>query len=364
MALNILFINSIKIYGGGEIWMITAAKELINRGHNLAIICRPDSQLRNFSEQSGIDTIPLRIGGDFDPITIYKFAGIFRRNKIDIVLTNMDKELRLSGIASKISGKGKVVARHGIDLPLKNKLHYRYTYNYLTDIIVANSEATKNNLIRNAPWLNPKRIKVIYNGINPENFNENNTRNLRNELGIPGDLPLIGFVGRLSIQKGIEHLLNGFRDIRKIIDAHLLIAGEGELENEIRNFISQNNLRDSVHLTGFRNDINNIMRTIDLLVLPSLWEGFGIVLIEAMAAGKPCVTTQISSMPEIVKNNVSGIIIKPEDSNALADACLKIISDKNLMFKMGMEGKRIVNDNFTLQEMMNNYEKVFYELLK
>ncbi|HSP89017.1 MAG TPA: glycosyltransferase family 4 protein, partial [Ignavibacteriaceae bacterium] len=331
--------------------------------NKLTIICNPGSQLEKYAEINNIEVIPLRIGGDVNPITIFKLANIISKNKIDIILTNTDKELRLCGIASKISGRVKIVSRRGIDFPLKNKFHYRLTYNSLADIIVANSEATKKTLLIKAPWLNPDKIKVIYNGINVDDYDESKTKDLRTELGISLDIPLIGFVGRLSVQKGIEYLLKAFLEIKKKTNAHLLIVGIGELENDIRNFISQNNLNELVHLVGFRDDINNIMRTIDLLVLPSLWEGFGIVLIEAMAAAKPCITTNISSMPEIVKDGISGFVVTPKDHNSLAEACLKIILDKTLGSKMGLEGKRIVQSKFTIEKMIDSYVQNFESIL-
>jgi glycosyltransferase involved in cell wall biosynthesis len=210
--------------------------------------------------------------------------------------------------------------------------------------------------------LDPTRIKVIYNGIN---LNEHHPdKNLRKEIGIPDETALIGFVGRLSIQKGIKYLLESFLFTRKFVNAHLLIAGTGELEKEIKEFISKNNLDDFVHLLGFREDINNIMNSIDVLLLPSLWEGFGIVLIEAMAAGKPCITTNISSMPEIVEDNISGIIVPPEDSASIAKACIKILSDKELSSRMGREGKKIVKKKFTIEKMADRYEEVFNEVIK
>jgi glycosyltransferase involved in cell wall biosynthesis len=362
MSLNILFINSITIYGGGEVWMVSAAKELIKRGHNLYIACRPGSELEKHARMNNLNNIPLRISGDLDPFTIFRLARILSSKDIDIVLANTGKELRLSGIASRVSGKAKIVARHGIDFPLKNKFQYKLTYNYFTDIIIANSKATKNTLLKNAPWLDPTRIKVIYNGIN---LNEHHPdKNLRKEIGIPDETALIGFVGRLSIQKGIKYLLESFLFTRKFVNAHLLIAGTGELEKEIKEFISKNSLDDFVHLLGFREDINNIMNSIDVLLLPSLWEGFGIVLIEAMAAGKPCITTNISSMPEIVEDNVSGIIVPPEDSASVAKACIKILSDKELSSRMGREGKKIVKEKFTIEKMADRYEEVFNEVIK
>ncbi|RPI73800.1 MAG: glycosyltransferase family 1 protein [Ignavibacteriales bacterium] len=362
MPLNILFINSITIYGGGEVWMITAAKELIKRGHSVTIVCRPASQLQKYALQNKIPVISLKIRGDIDPVTIIKLSRIITKKSINIILTNMDKELRLSGIASKISGRGKLVARHGIDFPLKNKLHYRITYNYLTDSIIANSEATKKTMLKNAPWINQNKINVIYNGINVNEFDIKVTYDLRKKVGIPESVPLIGFAGRLSVQKGIKYLLEAFLLIRNSINGHLLISGTGELENEIKDFIFKNKLQGFVHLLGFRDDINNVMKTIDLLVLPSLWEGFGIVLIEAMASGKPCITTRISSMPEIVVDNISGIIVPPEDSFLLSEACKKILTNKELANRMGAEGKRIVNEKFTIEKMTDNYERIFYEL--
>jgi glycosyltransferase involved in cell wall biosynthesis len=363
MSLNILFINSINIYGGGEVWMINTGKELIKRNHNLMIACRPGSQLKDHALKNNIKVLTQKIGGDINPFTIIRLVRIIYKNKIDIILTNTDKELRLCGIASKISGRAKVIARHGIDYPLKNKLRYRITYNKLADLIISNSLATKKTLLKNAPWLNSDRIKVIYNGINPDLYNPERTKNLRKELNIPDKNPLIGFVGRLSVQKGIKYLLDAFLKVRDKLNAHLLIAGTGEIEQDIKDFILNNKLSGSVHLLGFREDVNNIMRTIDLLVLPSIWEGFGIVLIEAMASGKPCITTQISSMPEIVKDSVSGIIVPPKDSDSLARACLSILSDNKLAVQMGIEGRRIVNERFTLSSMADKYEEVFLSLL-
>lgn len=361
MKLNILFINSVQMYGGGEVWMVTALSELRRRGHRVTLVCRKEADMIPHAREQGIDVVPMRIRGDFDPVTIYQMAKLMRNRNIDIVLTNMDKELRISGIASRFGGKPIVFSRRGIDTPLKNKLHYRFTYNSLADVIVANSESTKNTLLSNAPWLDADRIHVIYNGIEPDWFQNHRTRDLRKSLNLPSDAPIIGFVGRLNVQKGIVYLLEAFKKVAAGHEnAHLLMAGQGDLDATIRAFAKVNRLTERIHILGFRKDTPDIMRTIDMLALPSLWEGFGIVLIEAMAAGKPCVTTQISSMPEIVVHEKTGYVVPPKDAVQLADAISKLIQNPYLAKMMGENGKKVVDEKFTLNRMIDDYESLFF----
>lgn len=363
MKLNILFINSVQIYGGGEVWMVTALSELQRRGHRVTLVCRKDAEMIPHAREQGIEVVPMRIRGDFDPVTIFQMAKLMRKRNIDIVLTNMDKELRISGIASRFGGKPIVFSRRGIDTPLKNKLHYRFTYNSLADVIVANSESTKNTLVSNAPWLDADRIHVIYNGIEPDWFQNHRTKDLRKSLGIPANAVIIGFVGRLNVQKGIVYLLDAFKQVAaKHENAHLLIAGQGDLEATIRAFADQKGLAGRIHILGFRKDTPDIMRTINMLALPSLWEGFGIVLIEAMAAGKPCITTQISSMPEIVIHEKTGFVVPPKDATQLAEAISKLIQNPGMEKKMGESGKKVVDEKFTLNRMIESYESLFFEV--
>ncbi len=364
MRLNLLFINTITWYGGGEVWLINAMKEFIRRGHNVTLICRPRAKILHYAEQNNIDAMTIKMRGDVDPFTIIKMAGILRRKKIDIILTNLEKELRISGIAALFAGVKAVISRKGVDLPIKNRLQYRFTYNKLASVIVANSQATKKTVLKNAPWLNQDKISVIYNGCDPELFSKENTKDLRDELGIPQQFPLIGFVGRLNVQKGIVYILEAFEQVfEKIPSAQLLMVGTGDLKEEIETTAKEKGFSRNIHLIGFRDDIPNVMRTIDLLILPSVWEGFGIVLIEAMAAEKPCVTTNISSMPEIVIDGQTGIVVPSKDANKLADAIINLILNPSLAKKMGGEGKKVVQAKFTLQKMISRYEQLFYEYM-
>jgi len=365
MKPNLLFINSITIYGGGEVWMLTVMRELAKRGYKVTLICKPEAEIIQQANESGIDVLPIRIAGDFDPFTISEIAGIYRKRKIDIVIANVGKDIRLAGLAAKFVSGVSVIALHQVDREIKNNLRYRITYNSLADMIVVNSFATKNTLLKSAAWLLDEKIKVVYHGIDYEKYSVTNTKNIRTELGLSQQDFIIGFVGRLNVQKGVKYMLDAFKLVaEEFKNVHLVIAGTGELERMVKEFATKFNLEDRIYLLDFRKDIPDLMRTFDIFLLPSLWEGFGIVLIEAMAAGKPVVATSTSSIPEIVEDNRSGILVPPENTGAISNALKKLISEPELRIKYGKEGQKIVREKFTIERMINDYEKIFYELAK
>jgi glycosyltransferase involved in cell wall biosynthesis len=363
MKPNILFINSITLYGGGEVWMLTVMKALAERGYSVTLICKPEAEIIKYANKETIEVLPIRIAGDFDPFTISRLIKIYKKGKFDIVIANVGKDIRLAGLVAKFVSGVSVIALHQVDREIKNNLRYRFTYNSLANMIVVNSFATKNTLLKSAPWLLDKNIKVVYHGIDYEKFSIANTKDIRTELGLSQQDLIIGFVGRLSVQKGVKYMLDAFKLVaEKFKNVHLVIVGTGELEEMVKESATELNLEDRIHLLGFRKDIPDLMRTFDIFLLPSLWEGFGIVLIEAMAAGKPVVATNTSSIPEIVEDGRSGILVPPENAEAISDALKKIISEPELRTKFGKEGQKIVCEKFTTDRMINDYEKIFQSL--
>ena len=184
--LRVLFINSIQMWGGAEVWLMDVMHGLARRGHVTALACRPGTILEKNARAQGLDVIPVAMRSDFDPVVVGKMARLLRARRIDVVSTNMDKELRFGGLAARLAGRVAVVPSREVDYPLKNRLRYRFTYNRLADHILANSVATKRSLLMNAPWLSPDRIEVIYKGIDPAPYLGDVAEGvaLRRELGI------------------------------------------------------------------------------------------------------------------------------------------------------------------------------------
>jgi len=360
VPLNILFINSIQMFGGGEVWMLRTLRALQHRGHRVWLCCRPAGELAKRAAESGIAVKPVQFRGDFGPVAVLRLAGWMRREAIEVVLTNMDKELRLGGIAAKIARVPVVIARRGIDYPLKNRRRYRLAYNVLATSIIANSHATKRALLRNAPWLDPQRITVIYNGIDPGPFSKPTGRSLRREWGVPEGAPLIGFVGQLDQRKGISVLLSAFDRVHaRMPAARLVLVGHGPLRHLVESEARRRGWGEAALLPGFMEDIPSVMQAIDLLVLPSLWEGFGLVLIEAMAAGKPAISTATSSMPEIIDDGLTGYLVPPGDAESLAKRTLELLENPTLRERLGRAARQRVSELFTMERMVDQLEELF-----
>lgn len=363
--MRLLFINSIQMFGGGEIWMLRTLQALQRRGHQVWLCCRPGTELAKRAVAQGVPVQLLAFRGDFDPFTIARLAWFMKRERIDVVLTNMDKELRLGGVAAKIAGVPAVIPRRGIDYPLKNRWRYRFAYNVLAARVIANSEATKQALLQNAPWLDPKRIVVIYNGIDLQPFLHPSPRCWRTEWGVPREAPLLGFVGQLDERKGIDVLLSAFGRIRRQIpQARLVLVGRGPLHEMIASEARRQNWGDAVLLPGFVDDVVGVMQAIDILLLPSLWEGFGIVLIEAMAAGKPAISTNTSSMKEIIVDGQTGYLVPPGDAEALANRAIKLLQNPAQHEQFGNAARRRVAELFTLERMIDQLENLFQRAIQ
>ncbi len=363
--MRILFLNSIQMFGGGEIWMLRALRALQQRGHEVWLCCRPHTELAERAADAGIPVKLVRFRSDFDPWCILQLVRFMRRHRIEVVLTNMDKELRNAGVAAKLAGVRAVIPRRGIDYPLKNRWRYRFAYNVLATHVLANSHATKRALLQNAPWLDAERIEVIHNGIALDAFVQSARHSFRKEWKIPAQAPVLGFVGQLDERKGLGVLLSAFELIRqRLPEARLVLAGEGPLREMIESAARERGWEENVVLAGFVDDVAAVMQAIDVLVLPSYWEGFGIVIIEAMACGRPVITTNLSSMPEIVEDGRTGYLIPPGEAQALAEHALTLLQDRALRERMGTAGRERAAQHFSHDMMIARLEALFTRALQ
>ena len=360
--LRILFMNSIQMFGGGEIWMLAAMENLRAKGHQTGLICRPGIKLAEKSAEKNFTTFTIPMRGDFDPVTVWHFYRTIRKFRADVLLANMDKEFRLAGLATRFLSGVVLVPRRGVDYPLKSHLIYRISYRHWADGVIANSLATKKSLLKNAPWLPPEKIRLIYNGIEPQRFRKKSD-SLRRRFKISQDEFVFGFAGQLDERKGLHTLLPAFTRLHQTgKEVKLLLAGEGVMQQTIETFIREHKLGEAVHLLGFYENIPEFMANIDALVLPSLWEGFGIVLIEAMAAGKPVIGTRTSNIPEVVPDGKVGWLVPPQDERRLTRAMEKMVAVPETAARMGREGRRWVAEKFTAERMTSQLEDYFYTL--
>jgi glycosyltransferase involved in cell wall biosynthesis len=361
-SLRILFISSIQMWGGAEVWLMDIMHGLEGRGHAVTLACRPGTVLERNARAEGFDVVAVAMRSDFDPVVVTRVARLLRERRIDLVTTNMDKELRFGGLAARLVGGVAVVPSREVDYPLKNKLRYRFTYNVLADHVLANSESTRRTLLANAPWLQPERVEVVYKGIDPAPYlaGEDAGRALLAELGIPAGAPVVGFVGQVIQRKGIPDLLQAIpRVLERVPDTRFVMAGEGKLADVVAGTARDAGFADRVIMAGYRDDVPALMHALDVLVLPSIVEGFGYVLVEAMAAGKPVVASRASSIPEIVRDGETGLLVDTHAPEMLAGALIEMLEDPGRARAMGQRGRAVMLETFTLERMIDRTEAAF-----
>lgn len=354
--MRIALSNSARIWGGAEVVTETLARGLAARGHRVVLLCRPGSP---FPERLGGDVAcePVPAGFDLNPLSVGRSALALRRHRAQVVMTMTQKDPRVTGPAARLLGI-PVVVRHPMDVPLRSRLRHRLFYGWLPAHSVANSRATRDTVVGSVGWLDPAEFSVIYNGIDVERIASVPPV----ELGLPEGAVAVGFVGRFDARKGVTELAEAWpRIAAEIPYAHLLLAGRGgDREDEVRE-----RLRDAprVHWLGFRADVPAIMRALDLLVLPSHREGFGLVVAEAMAAGTPVVAARASNLPELVDDGVEGGLFQVGSPEALAARVIELARDRAGRERMGRAAAARARRDFSVERMLDEYEVLFTRII-
>ena len=209
--------------------------------------------------------------------------------------------------------------------------------------------------------LNLKNSLVVKNGVDLKHFCTNRSEDvLRKEIPSLKGKKLIGLIARLTGQKDPFTFL---RSAEKIISSNdnvdFIIVGGGDLENNCMEWVKDKNLTDSIHFLGFRNDIANILRSLDIFCLPSLWEGLPIGLLEAMAMNKCVIVSDIQANKELVTDNVNGLIFKVKDENDLTQKILEVINNDQKRIQLGERARIFIEENHDINTMINSIEDIY-----
>jgi glycosyltransferase involved in cell wall biosynthesis len=212
------------------------------------------------------------------------------------------------------------------------------------DRVVACSGAVADH-VRERLGVRPERLAVIPNGVDDARFSTPLPQTAaRAEMGLPAGRPIIGLVGRISEQKGQEDLLRAAAAVRAAVpDVLFVFAGAPDTPERIvalQELVSSLGLRDAVHFAGFVADIPTLYGALDVLAAPSRWEGFGLMLVEAMTAGVPIVATAVGAIPEIVGNEGAARLVPPGDAVALSAALIDVLSHPDQARCLAEAGRR------------------------
>ena len=208
---------------------------------------------------------------------------------------------------------------------------------------------------------------VINSGLELDNYREVNidTRKKKDELQVGQDTALVGMIGRLEPVKGPEYFIEAAKlVIERFTKVKFLIVGDGSLRNKLELRCKELSIFDRFIFTGWREDIPEILAILDMLVLPSLNEAVGRILIEAGACGKPVVATSVGGIPEVVNDNETGILVPPKAPEALAQAIIALLKSEEKRQKMGKAAKNWIDEKFSAYRMVERISSLYGELVK
>ncbi len=233
------------------------------------------------------------------------------------------------------------------------------------DRLISVSEFDKKEAIKKGVCAKYK-IQAVSNAIDFDTFDPTAANGaFRKKLGLKKNIKLIGAAARLVPQKGMEFFLKGAKLVKQTHpEVKFVIVGKGELSTKLMDLADKNGLSDSVIFTGPSKSMRDVYSGIDIFVLPSLWEGHPLTLIEALAMKKPTVATCTSGSPEIIEDGKSGILVPPKDPLALSVAIKRLLDDMDYGKSLAERGSKSVRNNFSLAKMSSSNEMIFNDLLE
>lgn len=296
----------------------------------------------------------------------------FKKNKFRLILTNTVKAHLYGSIAAYLCSTPLIWRFHDILssadfspfmirlISLFGKLFPRR--------ILAVSNITKEYLVKSG--LQSSKVDVIFNGVNSERFESKNiSKTIRNELKIENGVKLIGCIGRIVPQKGQKSFLLAIPGvIQKYPETFFLIIGDVFLKEmgykaELLKIIEENNIKDHIKFTGFRMDVEDVIKSLDIVVFPSVApESFGLSILEAMYLEKPVVASNIGGVCELIKDGMTGMLIEFNHPEQITDRIIYLLSHKEKLAQIGQKAKEMVREKFPLKNYVGSMERTFKEI--
>ncbi|HVP07684.1 MAG TPA: glycosyltransferase family 4 protein, partial [Candidatus Acidoferrum sp.] len=236
----------------------------------------------------------------------------------------------------------------------------------LASRIVLVADYLRNDFV-NIAHFPPSKLSVIYNGIpvgEPDSIFDPIAK--RHSVGLGPDDLVAGIVANFRPPKGYQYFAEAARLVRRELpNAKFLVIGqgEGEIKQKFETSIADFGLKENVKLLGFRSDVPELLRTMDLFVLSSISEGLPLAAVEAMAACRPVVATNVGGLSELVQDGRSGYLVPPADTNSLANRMIELLKDQSLRAHMGKAGREIATTTFSLETMVSSYQQLYEGLI-
>lgn len=348
------------LYGGAQ-QVVHLVTGLAERGIESILVCSEASEISYALASQALRVHQLPIRGELDWTLARSVARLARQEQPDLIHLHSRRGADFFGGLGARWGGWPVVLSRRVDtaearwaVPLKYRLF---------DRVIAISQCIERVLVDCGV---PKhKVRCVQSGIDLAPFTKPADRNwVASEFGLNPADPLVGMVAQFIPRKGHHVLLSA---VKRLLSRHprlrVVLFGQGPREAAFRERIAALELGEHVRLAGFRRDLDRIVPALDMVVHPALAEGLGVALLQASAAGVPIVGTHAGGIPEIVRHEENGLLVKPGDVGALAEAMHRLLSSDDLRRQMGQRGRELASNTFSLDRMVEGNLAVYRELL-
>lgn len=296
----------------------------------------------------------------YDPTLPFAVARLVQSCRAELVQTTLFFADIIGGVASYLARPKALVSWEVITHPLNKRREFMYwALRNRFDMVVTVSDSIRKFAVEKRHQ-NPRTITTIHYGVDLSHYVPRpKTGSLARDLGGPG-ATIFGTVAHFRKQKGHLYLVDAIpRVIATYPQAHFVLVGVGPEQERVKERVAQLGVESHVHFLGLREDVHQLLNEFDVFVLPSLWEGFPNVVLEAMACQKPVVATAVEGTVELVIHGETGLLVPPADADSLAEALLTMLQERGLIVEFGRAGRRRVEEHFTIEHQVAAFERLY-----
>lgn len=363
--MRIMHLNFGRHYGGSEIVILDILKNQSKDIKSIVIVRKGSKFERKLvlvpKKNKHLTIMSFNMEGIYNIMkSILKLSKVVKDYEIDIIHVHGILANIVGTILKKLNKGTKLVTTiHSSSVNDRDNKLSNLVFSYIenkclkyNDKIICVSKYLKDEIMENG--VNPAKIQVIYNGINiPEQYSNDLGSSNNNQL-------IIGSFGRLEKVKGHEHLIKSIYLLRELMpNIKVLIVGEGSQKNFLNNLINKLNLHEHISLVGYKDDVFSILKTVDIVVLPSVMEGLSLSLLEALMFGKPVIASNTGGIPEVIEHMRTGILVEPENAEDLANAIKILYKNNGLMANFSKVGPITIKSKFSMTKMVSELEFLY-----
>ncbi|HEY7715682.1 MAG TPA: glycosyltransferase family 4 protein [Candidatus Binatia bacterium] len=355
--LRILHIDPEKNWGGGEAQVLGLLGYLAARGHQNDLLGNPHGLLLTRCRTLDVRAQSMIMRNDADVRCVPALRRLIRERNYDIVHFHTKRAHALALWVPRSHPRPKYVVTRRMDYPEHPSWYTRFLYNRRVDGVVAISRAIGDQLAN--AGVHQEKIRCISSGIDPGIFSQ-----VSGSHAGAADVFVVGCLASLEERKGHQYLLEAAALLKaQGLKIRYELAGEGPRRAQLEAEVTRLGLCEQVRFLGFINDTAKFFAEVDLLAMPSLYEGLGVAALEAMAAGRAVIATRVGGLTESVIDGATGLLVPPRDSAALARAIAKFAESRSLAQRMGSCGRERVRRYFSLETMAKQNESYYQELV-